>query len=398
MAILKILFSIFILSFPFAEVGRVQFLNGVAFTLNDLILILLVFYFMGFKLVKNSKFPKYFLIKPILGFFVIALVSLLINYFNYSLNNLFVSALYLVRFALYASLYFIVIEFKDEFKRKIPLFLLFSGTITIILGYIQFFFYPSLKNLFYLGWDEHLYRMFSTFLDPNFAGVFFSLFFIYSLTFISKNLKDNKRLLIYSSISLLSLISVYLTYSRSGLIMLLISIFVFLILKNKKKLVFVSIGLLILVVFITPKSFKTEGTNLLRINSSTARVDSLSQALEIFTKHPVLGVGFNAYRYAQNKYVGLNTTYWQTTHSGAGTDNSFAFVLATTGVIGFGAYLYLIYKIFKLAKLRIKKSVYAPILIASLSGLMVSSVFINGLFYVFLLEWIWIFAGLTESS
>lgn len=398
MAILKVLFSLFVLSFPFAEVGRIQFSNGVAVTINDLLLILLVIYFMGFKLVKNSKFPKYFLIKPILGFLVVALLSLLINYFSYSLNNFFVSALYLIRFALYASLYFIVIEFKDEFKRKIPLYLLLSGVITIILGYIQYFFYPSLKNLFYLGWDEHLYRMFSTFLDPNFAGLFFTLFFIFTLSLIEKNLKDNKRLLIYSSISLLSLISVYLTYSRSGLIMLLISILVFLLLKNKKKLVFISISLLILIVFIAPKSFKTEGTNLLRVNSSTARVESLEQAIEIFTKHPLLGVGFNAYRYAQNKYVGLNTTYWQTTHSGAGTDNSFVFVLATTGLIGFGAYLYLIYKIFKLAKLRIKKSVYAPILIASLSGLMVSSLFINGLFYVFLLEWIWIFTGLTESS
>lgn len=398
MAILKILFLLFILSFPLAEVGRVQFSNGVAFTLNDLLLILLILYFIAFKLVKNSRLPKYLLIKPILGFIIIAFVSLLINYFNYSLNNLFVSALYLVRFTLYASLYFIVIEFKDEFKRKIPLFLLFSGTITTILGYIQFFFYPSLKNLFYLGWDEHLYRMFSTFLDPNFAGVFFSLFFIYSLTFISKNLKDNKRLLIYSSISLLSLISVYLTYSRSGLIMLLISVLTFLLLKNKKKLVILVILLLILIIFIIPKSFKTEGTNLFRINSSTARVDSLNQAIEIFIKHPVLGVGFNAYRYAQNKYVGLNTTYWQTTHSGAGTDNSFVFVLATTGVIGFVAYLYLIYEIFKLAKLRIKKNIFAPILIASLSGLLVSSLFINGLFYVFLLEWIWILAGLTESS
>jgi O-antigen ligase len=398
MAILKILFTLFLLSFSIAEVGRIQFPNGIAFTLNDLLLIILVGYFIGFKLINKSKFPKSYLKRPLLSFIGIAFVSLLINYFNYSLNNLLVSALYLVRFILYVSLYFIVLNFDSNFKRKIPLFLIASGFIAVIFGYVQYLFYPSLKNLFYLGWDEHLYRMFSTFLDPNFAGIFFSLFFIFSLILVEKNIKDKMKLSFYILVSLLSLLSVYLTYSRSGLIMLLVSIFVFLLLKNKKKLIIASFILLILIIFIAPKSFKTEGTNLLRINSSTARVESLEQAIEIYKKHPVFGVGFNAYRYAQNKYVGLNTTYWETTHSGAGTDNSFAFVLATTGIVGFISYIYLIYKIIILSRLKIKKNLYAPVLISILIGLMSSSLFINGLFYVFIIEWVWILIGLTESS
>lgn len=396
MGILKILFSLFLLSFPAAEVGRLQFSNGVAITINDILLIVLVLYFLAFKIYKKSKWKNYYLKKPILIFIIVGLLSLLINFFNYSFNNIIVSSLYLFRFVLYLSLYFIVIEFSNNYKKKIPLLLLLSGSMVVLLGFIQYFFYPSLKNLFYLGWDEHLYRMFSTFLDPNFAGVFFSLFFIYSLIFINKSIKNNKNLLFYSFISVFALISVYLTYSRSGLIMLLVSVLVYLLLKNKRKLVLSVVLVLILVIFIVPKSFKTEGTNLLRINSSTARIESFEQALEIFKNHPVLGVGFNAYRYAQNKYVGLNTTYWQTTHSGAGTDNSFAFILSTTGIIGFISYIYLLYKVLILAK--IKKNVFAPVLLAIIPGLMVSSLFINALFYVLILEWVWILIGLTESS
>lgn len=396
MAILKILFSLFILSFPAAEIGRLQFSNGIAVTINDILLILLVTYFFTFKIFKQNKWKNYFLKKPILIFIVVALLSLLVNFFNYTLSNFLVSSLYLFRFVLYVCLYFIVIEFNNDYKKKIPLLLFASGSVVIILGYIQYLFYPSLKNLFYLGWDEHLYRMFSTFLDPNFAGVFFSLFFIYSLTFINKSIKDNKELFFYSLVSIAALVSVYLTYSRSGLIMLLVSVLVYLLLKNKRKLVLSAVALLILIIFIIPKSFKTEGTNLLRVNSSTARIESFEQAIEIFQKQPVFGVGFNAYRYAQNKYVGLNTTYWETTHSGAGTDNSFAFILSTTGIIGFISYIYLLYKMLALA--RIKKNIFAPVLFAVIPGLMVSSLFINGLFYVLILEWVWIITGLTESS
>ncbi len=400
MGLLKLFFTLFVFSFPIAEVGRVQLENGIAFTVNDLFLGLLVGYWIIYRFLVIKKPLNFYLKKPILLFVSIAFFSLLINFFNLSINNFLVSALYLVRFVFYLSLYFIVKEFSLTFKRKIPFFLIFSGSLAVVLGYIQYLFYPSLRNLFYLGWDEHLYRMFSTFLDPNFAGVFFAIFFIFSLGFIkeSTNKKNNLKLLTLSIISLITLTAVYLTYSRSAFITLIVGVTTYLILSRRKKLIIAVLGLLILIIFLAPKSFMTEGTNFLRINSSTARISSIEQGIQIFKKSPVLGVGFNAYRYAQNKYVGLNNSYWQVTHSGAGTDNSIVFLLATTGVVGLVSYLYLLYKIFALSKENMKKNKYAVVLFSSLLGLIVGSIFINSLFYVLLLEWIWILAGLTESS
>ncbi len=399
MGVLKIIFSLLILSFPIAEVGRFQFSNGVAFSINDVFLIVLVISWIGYHLLNKKKVNKNRLTKPILIFIGIALISLILNIPNLSVMSFLVSFLYLLRWAMYASIFFIIREFDKKFKNKIPYLLFSSGSLVVVAGYIQYFLYPSLKNLFYLGWDEHLYRMFSGFLDPNFAGAFFVMFFIFILGLIYQHYKNGliNKAIALSLLDFFVLIAVYLTYSRSAFVMLSISLSVFLFLIKKWKLIaFTLIGLL-LIVFIVPRAFQTEGTNLLRTFSSQQRIESSQVAIKIFQSNPVFGVGFNAYRYAQNKF-GLNNQIWQTTHSGAGTDNSFLFVLATTGIIGLISYLYLILRIFTLAKVNFKNNVFSLILFSSLAGLIFNSFFINSLFYVFILEWIWIVASLIENK
>ncbi len=399
MVVLKIIFSLLILSFPIAEIGRFQFPNGVAFSINDVFLIALIICWIAYHVLNRKKINKNSLTKPILIFITVALISLVLNIANLSVTNFLISFLYLLRWIMYALLFFIVRGFNKEFRNKIPYLLLFSGLLVVAAGYAQYFLYPSLKNLFYLGWDEHLYRMFSSFLDPNFAGTFFVLFFIFILglvyDFFKKKLFLNS--LVLSALGVFVLIAVYLTYSRSALIMLILSTATFLFLIGRKKMIALSIVLLLLIIFIIPKSFQTEGTNLFRTFSSQQRIESSQVALRIFQSSPVFGVGFNAYRYAQNKY-GLNNKIWQITHSGAGTDNSFLFVLATTGIVGLGAYTYLLYNLFLLAKKNLKNNVFSIIFFSSLAGLIFNSLFINSLFYVFILEWIWIMASLIENK
>jgi O-antigen ligase len=399
MGLLKYLFIIFLLAFPIAEVGRIQLPNGVAFSLNDILLLVVIFVWLGVHILRRRKLVWGKLFMPILIFSLIGLVSLLINFPNLGLNNLLISSLYLVRWIAYALIYFIINEFDSKFKNRIAYLFLFSGLVVVILGYLQFFFYPSLRNLFYLGWDEHLYRMFSSFLDPNFAGAFFVLYFLFTLSFIREYLqkKEIVKILMIVGISVADLIAVYLTYSRSALIMLVVAIITLLVSKGQKKLVAVVLIGLVAIVFVLPKSFTTEGTNLLRITSSNERLNSLQTGIKIFEKSPVLGVGFNAYRYAQHK-VGLNNIYWQVTHSGAGTDNSFLFVLTTAGAVGLVAFIYLLFSVFALAKNNLKRNIYAVVLFSGLAGLILNGLFVNSLFYVLILEWIWVLSSLTENS
>lgn len=400
MFLLKVIFAIFIILFPLGEVARIQFLNGVAFTVNDFLLLLLILCWIVLNYSKKLNFKNNLLTKPIFIFLIVALMSLLINFANLTFNQFLFSLLYLVRFAAYASLYFIVKKFDTKFKIKISYLMLISGFNVVLLGFIQYLIYPNLRNLYYLGWDDHLYRMFSTFLDPNFAGAFFVLYFIFTINFI-RNISAKKQLIkqaLLSFTALLSVIAVYLTYSRSALIMLIISVSAYLLLLKKKLILFFVLLILIFSIFISPKAFQTEGTNLLRTLSSFERIKSAQIALKIFTQNPILGVGFNAYRYAQNRLGSESGTYWQVSHSGAGTDNSFLFVLATTGVIGLAAYLYLQFRIGMMGIKKIKQNKLAIVLLSSLLGLLINSLFLNSLFYVFIIEWIWIIAGLSETN
>lgn len=400
MVLLKALFVLFILSFPIAEVGRLQFPNGVAIMLNDVLLILTVVTWILLFIKNKRNAFKGNLKKPILIFSAIALLSLLLNSPSLNAQSFIVSFLYLARWVLYACLYFIVFGFDKSFRKKISYIMYLSGFLFVLEGYVQYFLYPNLRNLYYLGWDEHLYRMFSGFLDPNYAGAFFVVYLIFSLYFVWShfNTKNYLKTAISGIISLMTLSAIYLTYSRSAFLMLLVSTVTFLILINKKKQILIVFVTLILLIFVAPRSFKTTGTDMLRTVSSEARITSMQQAITIFEKSPVIGVGFNAYRYAQNTYLGLDNIYWQTTHSGAGTDDSFLFVLATTGIAGFASFVYLLYKMGKLFIINIGRNKFSVVSLAIILGLAVDSIFINSLFYVFILEWVWILTALSEVS
>jgi len=399
MGLLKIFIFIFIILFPIAEAGRVQFANGVAVSINDVFLACLIIVWLGWHLYKRKKINKSVLLKPVILFSLIGLVSLVLNLFNLTFDKFLISFLYLARWAGYASLYFIVKEFDEKLRLKTSYVMLVSGFFVVLIGFVQYFFYPSLRNLYYLGWDEHLYRLFSSFLDPNFVGAFFVIYFLFTISFISGFLKkrDWFKFLAVDTVAFLTLVALYLTYSRSALIMLVVSIVVYLYLINKKKFILLILLGIFLSIFILPKSFQTEGTNFLRATSSESRVTTAQEALAIIQKNPLYGVGFNAYRFAQNRQ-GLGGPNWETSHGAAGTDNSFLFVLATTGVIGLAAFLWLVYELFLLGFINLKKNKFSIVLISLTAGLIFNSLFVNSFFYVLILEWVWILSGLTESN
>ena len=109
--------------------------------------------------------------------------------------------------------------------------LMVSGAIFIVFGYIQYLFYSNLRNLYYLGWDDHLYRLFSTFLDPNFAGIFLVLILLLTVQYFFLERKTKIKIVI-AMFSVLALIALYLTYSRSAFISMVLGVSIF---KQKNK-------------------------------------------------------------------------------------------------------------------------------------------------------------------
>lgn len=408
MVLLKILTVILILAFPLGELGRFNIYNEISSTINDVLVGLLLLAWLPYLILRGklSEISKRQLAKPILIFISVAFLSLFLSYNNLKVQEFLASFLYLLRFVSYAGIYFIISGFDLKFRRKILQLMIISGTIVVSLGFIQYFLYPNLRNLYYLGWDEHLYRLFSSFLDPNFASSIISLFLILLLSLLFLGGIENKKIrIILVIISIFAFIALLLTYSRGGYLMFIASIYTLFMILGRKRYIVILIGVFVFGLILLPKDFGGEGVRLLRTESIIARSEYVGNAIVIFRDNPVLGVGFNSYRYAQHRYGFIDDFSLKVSHAGAGTDNSFLFVLATTGIVGFASYIFLWFKILKIssgalqvsAQNRFEKAMACAVIVSSV-GIFANAFFINSLFYPFIMEWMWILIGLNSSA
>ena len=405
MDVLKFVFIIFLAMFCLGEVVRFDLGNNFFIKPIDAAAIVLSLIWAIKRFNRRREIFSDSLFLPISIFIGVMFASLILNVKNFSQNEIFVAFSYILRWILYANLYFIVKTFPSKFKKKILYTLLTVSGIFTFFGFIQYFFYSNLRNLYYLGWDEHMHRMFSVFLDPNFAGAFFVLYLFFLLGILLYLLNNNKikQSWLIGLMSIFALISIFLTYSRSALIMFLLSVIIFFVLLRKIKWIFGIILISTTFIVISSKNFNIENINLFRIASAEARLDSAKIAMQIIRENPVFGVGFNTYRYAQIKYGFRNEINSSGSHADAGTDNSFLFVLATTGIVGLIFYLNLLWNIIKKAyssyKVNKENNIQKYIsitIISSVVGLIVSSLFINSLFYSFIMIWMWILLGLVS--
>lgn len=392
----KQLTIVLILTLVFGQLLRIPLdfanLEEAFLTPTDIISFILVFLWI---LPRRQVIFRASLSLPILLFIGIAFLSLLVNSMFLAGEQLVASFLYLLRWSTFAGIYFVVREFDNKTKETFLYWLAGAGVLTVIFGIFQYFFYPDLRNLYYAGWDEHLYRIFGTFLDPNFTGAFFVLTFIVLLGLIFRSGKIGLLELFLVFCAALTIVATLLTYSRSAFLMFATGAIVLFLLLGKKRALLIVLALFILGISLLPKNLPSEGVKLTRTASISARQESVQRALTIFKDSPVFGVGFNAYRYAQKRFGFLTKQDWQTIHSGAGTDNSFLFVLATTGVIGLVAFLNLWYRILGMA-FTLNQYVISKVVIASTAGIFVNSLFINSLFYESILVWMWIEIAIME--
>jgi len=389
----KIVFFLYLLLlviFPLGVLIRITPLTNVNIYPQDLLVGLIFMITLIIYIRNGSEYKNIF--KSIFLFNVIAIISLIINSARLSGTELLISSSYLLRLDAYFSLVFLgLFNFsKPQIKILEKTFLISSLTV-VVLGFVQFVFYNNLRNLYYLGWDEHLYRMFSTFLDPNFMGLYLALLSIFIIGQIIKTNKKNTYFyshFIFAGITLLALI---LTYSRTAIISFALGTAFLTIYLNKIK-IFVVLIILLFGGVLALSNFYIEGMNPVRIASSEARLESMGEALEIFSDSPIYGVGFNTYRYAQIKKGFRDEKLSIVSNADAGTDNSFLFVLATTGVIGIFTYLNIWKQIIvKIRKLSISNKAIAFSIIVTLFS---ASFFINGLFYMPIMLWVFVYFGM----
>lgn len=304
---------------------------------------------------KNPPLP----IKTGLIFLAIAALSLIFTPLHLTNLEILNSFSYSVRFFLYLLLG--LVAFKN------PLWILqISGISLAVLGLAQLIFLPDLRFLEPLGWDPHYFRTVSTFLDPNFLGAYLVL------TLLALTRKKIFFALVYTAL--------LLTFSRSSYLMFFVSFLSLSFLSRQIKMFILTIALSLGLLggFYVYTQLISVPRGIDRKASASYRIETWQQGLTIFEKSPIFGVGFNSYRYAIREY-NLGNTQFLNSHGSTTNDFSLLYVLATTGVLGLGAYL-----IFLASAIKTRSKIIS----AFLPGLLVHSIFNNSLFYSFILIWV----------
>lgn len=373
------------LGFVSGQLIRIPISTG-GITLLDLIVIFFsifgLFRLRG-KLVKPPKF--------IIAAFLFALsgtVSLIFTPLHLNLNETLTSFSYTLRFLIYIFLAWLIFSnaFPD-FKNKINGSLITSGVILAILGILQIIFIPNLMFLTTWGWDPHYFRTVSTFLDPNFIGAFFVLTLL--LLVSSKQKVKSKKFIFSVFIIYLALLT---TFSRSSYLMFLLSGLTFSILKKSKTLIIstVMLFLILLLGFQIYAQAVATPRGIDRGQSASFRINTWQQGISLFEKFPILGIGFNSYRYGIREYD-LGDNQFLQSHGASTNDSSFLYIVSTTGLVGYSIYLSFLYFLVK------SRGVKDIVLFASLVGLLIHSLFANSFFYPFILLWILLKASDKES-
>lgn len=330
---------------------------------------------------------------PFLLFAAVALASLIAAVGSVPADAVGVGMLYSLRWLLYVSLYWAAAGDYWDADRWETL-LAASGFGMGVAGIIQYFLYPDLRNLLYLGWDPHFGRLFGTLLDPNFTALILS---ITSLWWISRIGEGKARGVALVGVAV-SLGAMLLTYSRSGLLAFAAGIAVWGLLSERKKLVVGIIAACALAVVLLPHT--GEGRNLFRTTSAVARVESAGRAIQLFVQRPVLGYGFTLLRFVYTKRHWIDETAIPS-RAGSAIDTSILFVGATTGFFGVAVFMWLLSSLFRLGRkglgilpVRNRAARY----IAILSMVIIHSFFTNSLFYPWVMAWLWILTGTLEQS
>ncbi|MEN2996867.1 MAG: O-antigen ligase family protein [Acetomicrobium sp.] len=389
-----------------------SFLDMCVLLIGTLALIYLLHDFIRKKHISVPKSLKLTLLWIAFGVFSLILFSININL---ELSRVIYSLGYPYRMLCYLFISIFIINNISNYTNTLLKIMLYYTLVLVSIGFIIYYKFPYLThlwaillryNIYFPNPDPHIYRFVSTFFDPNFLAAFLVLPIIYLIYIITVGSKNEK---IVGWIILFVVSRAFiLTFSRSGYLTLGLSIVSLCIMKNRvvetfnKKILlrniafFVGITILFLCVEeimggntlsrIVERSHiisKSQTASQYLEPSAAARVENWKVGLEIFCKHPLIGVGYNNYGNVA-RYINQSIAESQL----FGNDSSWILILATTGIIGFVLFLLgYVLAIINLIKIY-RSNLYEPnirIMSSSLTvyliSLAVSTNFNNFLFY-----------------
>jgi hypothetical protein len=383
--VIKYIIYLYLIIFPFGQLLRWKIVYD-SFVIRiqpiDLVVALSALLYVFGQIKENQVFRK------MLYFLFAAAFSLSLSLTVFSPSQVFVGSLYLFRLFVYSTFFLLVLRGLNEkliSKNKLIDYLVLTTCVVGLLGWTQYFLLPDVRFLRSMGWDDHYFRIIGTFFDPTFVGILLVFGFLVSVV---SYIEKSKNIYLIAASALF--VSVMFTYARAAYLAMLFGTIVIFYKKKILKL-FVYISLIFLLLLLVLPRPSSEGVKLERIHSINQKKDNYLQTIQIIKKHPLFGVGFNNLCAARLKYIG---DIGYSSHSCSGSDSSILFVMSTTGIVGLLLFIRLIGSIYY----HIKTTKYKEMFFACAAALLVHSLFVNSLFYPWVMGYLAILYAIAFTS
>ncbi|MBU0705931.1 O-antigen ligase family protein [Patescibacteria group bacterium] len=417
----KLLYALFVLLLLAPVTGELWHIPiwRFEFLPSDIIILVLFPLWIIDKLVEDRRVRIGKIGRMIALFLFVMVTTYFLNMLRFDFQQMLSGFILMGRFGMYVIVAGIAFDLLDRdktgFLRKLLIgAMILSMVLIIVLGFLQLKFFPSFLDLgLYLeGWDPHEGRLLSTWFDPNFIGGYlaFVLPVALALGLYFKRHKHVRWAVAMFAVSVIGLVALYLTFSRSGYLALIASLGILTFFKSRKLL----LALVIVAVIGFSLSSRVQERTIEAVDSAKGligldsqkpldataelRVYSWQFAREIIADHPLLGVGFGRYAFEINERGhGLLSD-----HSSGGSDSSLLTIWAQTGVFGLLSYLAIGFVAAITAIRRIRKkddfdSYLLLGLLSGFSGMMIHSVFVNSLLYALMMVYLWTGLALMDK-
>ena len=402
---------LFILLFSWVviwELFRIPILISSWISIVDLSVIFLAFFWFIKYFLKEKDFYLYKWFWIFSCFLLVWFFSLLINSQEMALNfwEFSQSFFYFVRYFLFWILIFLSFNFaKEEGWRKFLINSIFISSFLIFIFWIlqmKFFWNFYAMWMQNLGWDPHIWRMLSTWFDPNFLSWYFSFVISLAVWVAWEDFYKNKKinyLLIWLIFCLISWI--IFSYSRSGLLAFLVSAWILWLFLSRKLLIVFAL-IFILWIWASDRAKErfldwVESAKNIFFQSWTLdptaklRVKSWETWIELFKEKPLIWRWFNTLKLVQKeKWAFMTKSHWA-----SWVDASLLTVLATTWVLWLILFLWFLFVILyqNLRNFIKRKDWFSIWLFAWILGILAHAVFVNMLFFYLFLPVLFVAVG-----
>jgi len=281
---------------------------------------------------------------------------------------------------------------KGKFNKLILLFAVFSlfsvlwandryralsFFISPVLKYVLIYYliinYINTKTKFYkifvAYWSSHIisggYAIYRNFVvgirrvdgfthNPNRLGSIMMMFIIINFAILLYTNRKNLKIGVFSIIGIIvGTLALFASSSRGALLGLIAGLFIVALLKGKKFLIYLLIGLILLSLFM-PSYYKNRISKLTDITSNNvySRLSMYKAGFDMFKEKPILGIGLNNVRTVYDMYDLPEFEHFGNEHRNL--HNLYINILVELGAIGFGILIYLIFVLGKKAWLNYK--------------------------------------------